>query len=229
MSERARAVLRDCECVVGYTVYIELLQEFIQGKEIIYTGMRREAERCRRALALAAAGKTVCLISGGDPGVYGMAGLVLELREKMPAAARPPVEIIPGISALNMAAAILGAPLTHDFAVISLSDLLTPWEKIRKRIEAAALGDFVTVVYNPRSNKRVEQLTRLQEIMLVHRAPATPVGIVENAARAGERRIISTLASFTAEKITMFSIVIIGNSATYSRDGLMITPRGYPL
>jgi len=158
-----------------------------------------------------------------------MAGLVLELAAQYPADVRPQVTVIPGISAVGAAAAALGAPLMHDFAVISLSDLLTPWDVIMKRAEMAGAGDFVVAIYNPKSSKRVTQIEEVREILLKHRSPATPVGIVAHATREREQVVISDLASFTKEYIDMFSLVIVGNSHTYVRDGRMVTPRGYKL
>ena len=199
------------------------------GKMIIGTGMTQEIDRCQAAVEEALAGKRVAVISSGDPGIYGMAGLVLELALQYPPDERPEVSIIPGISAVSAAAAILGAPLMHDFAVISLSDLLTPWEVIVKRAEMAAASDFVVALYNPKSTRRVSQIERVREIMLKHRPGSTPVGIVHHATRSDEGMVISDLARFTQEHIDMFSLVIIGNSQTYVKDGRMITPRAYSL
>lgn len=229
MSPRAREALVAAEVVVGYDTYLELVRELLADKEVIGTGMMREIERCQVAVDQAIAGKRVAVVSSGDPGIYGMAGLVLELALKAPADVRPAVDIIPGISAVGAAAALLGAPLMHDFAVISLSDLLTPWEVIRKRTEMAAAGDFVIALYNPKSTRRVSQIEEVREIVLRHRPAATPVGIVHHASRPKEKVVLSTLADFTKEFIDMFSLVIIGNSQTYVKDGRMITPRGYRL
>ena len=227
MSPRALYAINNSEYIVGYNHYIDLIRDIIKDKKIVNTGMMQEIARCQKAVDIAAEGSSVCVVSSGDPGIYGMAGLVLELVQKLPEEMRPEVEIIPGISAVSMAASILGAPLMHDFAVISMSDLLTPWEKIELRIKMAAQGDFVTAVYNPRSKKRVEHIKKFQQIMLEHRDPKTPVGIVTNAAREGQSAVISTLDKFTDEQIDMFSVVIVGNSYTYEKDGKMITPRGY--
>ena len=185
----------------------------------------KEVERGRQALTLAEQGRTVALISGGDPGIYAMAGLVFELarRSASPAA----IEVVPGIAALNACAARLGAPLMHDFAAISLSDLLTPWEVIAKRLEAAAAADFVTVIYNPKSKRRDWQLGKAREIFLGHRRPATPVGIVTAATRPEEQIILSTLAELEQCEVGMQSTVIIGNSQSYAWNNLLITPRGY--
>lgn len=227
MSFRAYNAIKECEYIVGYNVYVDLIKDLLAGKQVVHNGMMQELARCQKAVDIACEGKKVCVVSSGDPGIYGMAGLVLELAMKIEADKRPEVEIVPGISAVNMSASILGAPLMHDFVVISMSDLLTPWEKIEMRIKMAAQGDFVTAVYNPRSKKRVEHINILQRIMLEHKDPKTPVGIVTNAGRDGESHIITTLDKFTDEDFQMFSLVLIGNSCTYIKDGRMITPRGY--
>lgn len=214
--------------------------------------MMKEVQRCRRALELAEQGRKVALVSGGDPGIYAMAGLVFELvregQAKRPAdselhpagdtpgdtAVAPPaaclpvaIEVIPGIAALNACAARLGAPLMHDFAAVSLSDLLTPWETIAKRLQAVAAADFVTAIYNPRSKRRTEQIVQAREIFLAHRDPQTPVGIVTAATRPEEKIILTTLAEMPLEAIGMQSTVIIGNSQSYTWNELLITPRGY--
>jgi len=225
------------QVVVGYKTYLDLIPQCLTGKEIVSSGMRQEIERCRQALALAAAGRTVALISSGDAGIYGMAGLVLELADgSVEATHAPPLQnpgdidirIIPGISAVQAAAARLGAPLMHDFAVISLSDLLTPWPLIRRRLEAATAADFVVALYNPKSRGRTLQITEAQEILCRHRGPETPVGIVRNACRPGEEVAVSTLACLLDHDIDMLSIVIVGNSQTrVDAAGRMVTPRGY--
>ena len=190
--------------------------------------MMQEIDRCRMAVETAAKGRDTVVVSSGDSGVYGMAGLVLELLLQREASDRPEFgSVIAGISAVNAAASILGAPLMHDFAVISLSDLLTPWELIKKRAKAAAEADFVVALYNPKSKKRVQNIEEIREIFLACRAADTPVGIVNHAAREAESKTISTLENFTKETIDMFSLVIIGNSRTYVKEGYMITPRGY--
>ena len=224
MTYEAREAIESADTVVGYQTYLDLIKPLLTGKDVVSSGMTREVERCREALRLAAEGRTVALVSSGDAGVYGMAGLVLELS--------PPenieVVIVPGVSAVQAAAAVLGAPLMHDFAVISLSDLLTPWELIEKRLAAVAAADFVVALYNPRSKGRVRHIQRAQELLLASRSPQTPVGIVRNACRDGQEKILSTLAEMPLDSIDMFSLVIIGNSATYV-DGQerMVTPRGY--
>lgn len=227
MSLRAYKVLRAADVIVGYKTYIELLNEVIEGKEIVSSGMKKEVERCALAVERALAGQYVALVSSGDPGIYGMAGLALELVEKQGAGDRLEVEIVPGISAANAAAASLGAPLMHDYAVISLSDLLTPWEIIEKRLEAAAAADFVTAIYNPVSTKRTEQIKRAREIFLKYRDSATPVGIVRNAKRGTEEVVKTDLEHFLEHPMDMFSLVIIGNPKTYLTSEYMITPRGY--
>lgn len=227
MSPRAQAAVADATAVVGYTKYVELIEDLLEGKNVVSTGMMQEIDRCQKALDLALAGELVAVVSSGDPGIYGMAGLVLELATKCEPEVRPEVEIISGISAVGASAACLGAPLMHDFAVISLSDLLTPWEVIKRRVELASEGDFVIALYNPKSVKRDWQIEEVKRIALLHRAASTPVGIVHHASRDGEAKVISDLASFTSEHIDMFSMVIIGNSNTYVKDGYMITPRGY--
>lgn len=229
MSQRAADAIQAAEVIVGYDTYLALIADLVAGKETIGTGMMQEIDRCRAAVEAAQAGRTVAVVSSGDPGIYGMAGLVLELVLDQPEAVRPEVEIVPGISAVGAAAAILGAPLMHDFAVISLSDLLTPWEVIEKRAEMAAAGDFVIALYNPKSTRRTSQIERVREILLQHRPASTPVGIARQASRPGQNITLSNLADFTKEEIDMFSLVIIGNSQTFIRDGLMVTPRGYTL
>ena len=220
MTYRAHRTIEEATAVVGYSRYIQLIADLVEGKTVLDTGMTQEIDRCRAALEEAAAGE--------NAGSYGMSGLVLELLMKRDEDQRPAFGgVIPGVSAMSAAAGLLGAPIMHDFAVISLSDLLTPWELIQERAELAAKGDFVTVLYNPRSHKRVGQIQAVQEIFLRERAPETPVGIVTSASREGENVVISTLGAFTKEDINMFSIVIIGNSKTKHNGQWMITPRGY--
>ncbi len=228
MTPRARKAIEAAEVVAGYNTYIKLIEPLLAGKTVIGTAMMHEIERRRLAVDEAAAGRDTVVVSSGDAGVYGMAGLVLELILQRAEGQRPVFGgILAGVSAGNAAASVLGAPLMHDFAVISLSNLLTPWELIRKRVEMAAQGDFVTALYNPKSKKRVQNIEEVREIMLKHRDPQTPVGIVTAASRDKETKVISTLADFTKEDINMFSLVIIGNSQTYVKEGWMITPRGY--
>lgn len=226
MTYQAREAIESADIVVGYKTYLHLIEPLLSGKEVVSSGMMKEVERCREAIRRAGEGRTVALVSSGDSGIYGMAGLVLELS--------PPdcieVVTVPGVSAVQAAASVLGAPLMHDFAVVSLSDLLTPWDLIEKRLEAAASADFVIALYNPRSKGRTRHLERALEIMLQSRAPDTPVGIVRNACREGEEKILSTLAEIPLSRIDMFSMVIVGNSATYvDGHGRMVTPRGYQI
>ncbi len=245
----AREAIRKSNAIVGYGTYLGLIKEIIKDKEVISTGMTREVDRCRKAVELAISGKTVAVISGGDPGIYAMAGLVFEILRSEQQSGRAAeqqfyendsatallcycataisVEVIPGISALNASAARLGAPLMHDFAAISLSDRLTPWELIKKRLEAAAKADFVIVLYNPKSMGRQEHIRIAQEIILKHRIPETPAGIVKGAMRENESITITTLKDMLEHDIDMQTSVIIGNSKTFIWDKWMITPRGY--
>lgn len=229
MTPKALAAITDANVIVGYNTYIKLIEKILAEKKVIGTAMMQEIERCKLAIQAAVNGENVAVISSGDSGIYGMAGLILELVMQQEKSLRPEVKIIPGISAVNASAAILGAPLMHDFAVLSLSDLLTPWELIKKRAELIAQGDFVVALYNPKSIKRVNQIQEIREIMLKYKAPTTPVGIVHSATREEEAVILSDLEHFTQEHIDMFSLVIIGNSKTYIEDQYMITPRGYQL
>jgi precorrin-3B C17-methyltransferase len=228
LTAKAVTALRAAECVVGYTRYVELIAPLVEGKEIFATGMTQEVQRCAKAIELSLSGRRVAVVSSGDAGIYGMAGLVLQLalEEDGPA---PPIEVIPGVPAFVSAASILGAPLMHDFASISLSDLLTPWEVIEKRVEAAAAADFVIILYNPRSRSRTEGLGVALDVVGRYRAPSTPVGIVRNAAREGEEAVITTLGLMDGhiETVDMLTLLIIGNSTTSSSGGWMVTPRGY--
>lgn len=225
MSFECFEAIEQADVIIGYKTYIKLVEDIIGGKEIIQTGMRQEIDRCEIAIEKAKTGQRVALISSGDAGIYGMAGLVLELVKDMSDA--PDIHIIPGISAVNAAAASLGAPLMHDFAVISLSDLMTDFETIETRIECAAAADFVIALYNPKSCGRDWQLGRAQEIMLQHKSPDTPVGVVRKAKRDNESITITTLDQMADQEVDMLTIVIIGNSQTYVHDGRMVTPRGY--
>ena len=221
-----RTALSVSDIVVGYKYYFSFIREIVQpGAECIDTGMRKERERAAIAFEYAEEGKTVCVISSGDAGIYGMAPLIWEMRRER--GSETEIEVLPGISAFQKAAARLGAPVGHDFCVISLSDLLTPWEKIEKRIEAAAAADFVTAVYNPKSEGRYWQLHRLKELFLRERDENTPVGYVRQAGREEEKITVTTLREFDPEKVDMFTVVLIGNSQSYSWQGHLITPRGY--
>jgi len=223
MSFRAMDALKEADIIVGYKTYLGFLGDLLEEKEVIDSGMRKEVERCQIAVNLAREGKKVAVVSSGDAGVYGMAGVVLELvgEENIE------VEIVPGITAANAAAACLGAPLMHDFAVISLSDLLTPWELITKRLDCAAQADFIITLYNPRSKGRRDQIVEAQKIINQYRSADTPVGIVRNAKRDGQEVVITTLGEMLEKEIDMFTVVVIGNSRTYQNDKHMITPRGY--
>ena len=229
MTPKARKAIEEAQVVAGYNTYIKLIEKILGGKKIIGRAMMQEVERCHLAIEETLAGQNVAVVSIGDSGVYGMAGLVLEMILDLPEDKRPHFEIIAGVSAVNAAAAILGAPLMNDFAIISLSDLMTPWELIKRRVSSAAAGDFVIALYNPKSKRRVTQLVEVQKILLQFREKNTPVGIVTNAGRIGESKIISTLENFINEEINMFSLVIIGNSQTFVKEGFMLTPRGYKI
>lgn len=223
MTERAAAALEKCDVIIGYKTYIDLIRgEFEGRKELIASPMKGEEERCRYALERALSGETVGLVSSGDAGVYGMAGIMIETAD-----GKTEVEIVPGMTAACTAAAVLGAPLMHDFAVISLSDLLTPWALITRRLEAAASADFVICLYNPASKGRPEHLRRACETVLKYRAPETPAGWVRNAGRDGETHGVTTLADLPDAGVDMLCTVIIGNSSTRVLHGRMVTPRGY--
>lgn len=228
LSPRALTALQDAEVIVGYGTYIDLIDPaLLEGKDVVITGMKKEMDRVRSAVDKSVAGKHVAVVSSGDAGVYAMAGLVLEMLETRGLLDEVPCEIVPGIPALAAGAALLGAPLTHDFAVISLSDLMTPWEVIEKRIALAAQADFVIVLYNPRSKRRDWQLPRALELVKKHRTGTTPVGLVRNASRKGQEVSAFDLDGFAPELVDMLSIVFIGNSATRLSHGKLITPRGY--
>ena len=229
MTPKARAMIDTADVIVGYKTYIELISELTVGKKILASGMRQEVQRAKIAIDTAQENLNVAVISSGDAGIYGMAGLIIEMILKLPENLQPKFEIAAGVSALNSAAAILGAPLMHDFAVISLSDWLTPYELIKKRVALAAEGDFVIALFNPKSKSRATYIDDVQKILLEYRAENTPVGIVTNAGRLDERKIISTLKNFTSEEINMFTLVLIGNSKTFVKSNFMITPRGYEL
>lgn len=225
LTPQALEALRKSDVIVGYKMYLQLISSIIDGKETFSSGMKQETKRAEEAFRLAEEGKTVSVISSGDAGVYGMASLLWEM--KMSNNSPVKLEVIPGISSMFAAAALLGAPLGHDFCAISMSDLLTPWETIENRIVAAAKGDFVTAIYNPVSNDRYWQLMRLREIFLQHRSPQTPVGIARQVGRPDEETSVTTLEQLDASSIDMLSMVIIGNSQTQSFNGKLITPRGY--
>jgi adenosylcobyric acid synthase len=235
LTEAARRAIADSTTIVGYNSYIDLIRPLLEGKQIIATAMMQEVDRCRAAIRLARGGETVALVSGGDAGIYGMAGLAYELVENDAqqggdgaADSALEISVIPGISAIQAAASVLGAPLMHDFSVISLSDLLTPWDLIKARLDAAARADFVIVIFNPRSKSRVTQIEEARRIILAARPADTPAGIVRNACRDEEKTTVTTLGSLLDHEIDMATIVIIGNSSTFvDRCGRMVTPRGY--
>lgn len=224
MTIEAEKAIGRSNLVVGYTVYTELLREYFPEKEFYSTGMRQEKQRVEYALEQAESGKTVSLICSGDSAVYGMAGLAFELSEKYPNAE---IEPVAGVTAALSGGAILGAPLTHDFAVISLSDLLTPIEKIYKRLRCAAEGDFTIALYNPSSKKRADYLERACKILLEFKAPDTVCGYVKNIGRQGQESRVLTLRELEKTQVDMFTTVFIGNSETKSIGGKMVTPRGY--
>lgn len=225
MTQQAIAAMEDAEVIVGYKTYIKLVEEFIKDKEVVQNGMRKEVDRCQDAIDIAKTGKKVAVISSGDAGIYGMAGLILELITKQNLDI--PVKVIPGVTASIGAAAVLGAPIMHDFCHISLSDLMTPWEVIEKRLRLAAEADFVICLYNPRSKGRSEHLAKAFKIMGEFKDGSTPVGIVKDVGRADQEKFICTFDTMDFERVDMTTMVIIGNKSTYIKDDLMITPRGY--
>ena len=217
---------RQADVIIGYKYYFQFIEPYVQaGTECVDTGMLKEKERARQAFEQAEQGKTVCVISSGDAGIYGMAPLIWEMKRERGSDVE--IEVLPGISAFQKAASLLGAPIGHDLCIISLSDLMTPWETIERRIRAAAVADFITAVYNPKSNGRYWQLYRLQEIFLQHRDPATPLGFVRQAGRDEQQVTVTTLGEFDPEQVDMFTVVLIGNSQSYIHEGKFITPRGY--
>ena len=224
MSMTARNALAASDVIIGYTTYVKLIEDEFPDKPVKSTAMRKEIDRCRMALAEAHAGKAVAMVCSGDAGVYGMAGLCYELSNEFPDVE---ISVIPGVTAALAGGAVLGAPLTHDFAVISLSDLLTPWETIEKRLEAAAAADFCIALYNPSSHKRADYLQRACDILLRHKAPETVCGTVQNIGREGERASTYTLAELRDTKVDMFTTVFIGNAQTKIIGDAMVTPRGY--
>ncbi|MDD5955462.1 MAG: precorrin-3B C(17)-methyltransferase [Lachnospiraceae bacterium] len=226
MTIRAVNAIKNADVVTGYRLYVELVQELIGDKETFCTEMRGEVERCQKAAEYAISGKNVALISSGDAGIYGMAGLMLKILEDHP---EIETEIIPGVSACQSGGAVLGAPLVHDFAVISLSDLLTPWSLIEKRLEAAASADFVIVLYNPGSHKRRDYLRKACNTVLKYKSPDTICGLVKNISRDGEEHSIITLDRLKDTPVDMLTTIFIGNSQTTVINGKMVTPRGYQL
>ena len=226
MTYQASTALEKSEVIIGYTVYTGLIRERFPDKKYLSTPMRQEVIRCEMAMDEAMKGSTVAMVCSGDAGIYGMAGLLYEMGQGYP---EVELEVVPGITAANGGAAVLGAPLMHDFAVISLSDLLTPWEKIEKRIRGAAMADFVICLYNPSSRKRADYLKKACEYILEYQSPDTVCGYVRNIGREGEDAHILTLSELKDTEVDMFTTVYIGNSQTRNVDGKMVTPRGYRL
>jgi precorrin-3B C17-methyltransferase len=231
MTYRARQVIEESEVIVGYETYVGLVEDLIQGKEVYRYAMTQEVDRANQAIGFAEKGRIVSLVSSGDPGIYGMVGLIYEiLAEKgWDRESGIYVECVPGVSSLNSCAALVGSPLMTDFAVVSMSDLLVPWEMIVKRVEAAALGDYVTVIYNPASKKRVHQLRDTRDIFLKYRKPDTPVAIIKGAYRETQQVVLTTLDRMLEHQdmLGMITTVIVGNSSTFYYKGMMINPRGY--
>ncbi|MCD8303345.1 MAG: precorrin-3B C(17)-methyltransferase [Prevotellaceae bacterium] len=226
ITQAAIEALGKSDAVVGYKPYFQYVERYLRpSQKLVDTGMRHETERAEQAFRLAEEGQTVSVISSGDAGIYGMASLILEMKTKRGGGVD--VEVVPGISAFQKAASLLGAPIGHDFCVISLSDLMTPWRLIERRIKAAAEADFVTAVYNPRSETRYWQLDRLKELFLLSRSPSTVVGYVRQAGRKEEKAVITTLADLRTEDVDMFTVVVIGNNQSYQWQGSFVTPRGY--
>jgi len=226
MTQEALTVLDSCDVIVGYTVYLNLLGERFLGKTFLSTPMRQEVERCRMCYEEAKKGKRVALICSGDAGIYGMASLMYEMSAEYPSCE---LTVVPGITAASSGAAVLGAPLNHDFCVISLSDLLTPWETIEKRLHAAGMADFVICLYNPSSKKRADYLQKACDILLQYRDVGNICGYVKNIGREGETYQILSLKELRDTKVDMFTTVFIGNSRTMELNGRMVTPRGYKL
>lgn len=231
MTYRAKQVIEESEVIVGYDTYVSLVEDLISGKEVYRYPMTQEVDRANQAIQFAENGRVVSLVSSGDPGIYGMIGLIYEILadKKWNRGAGIYVECVPGVSSLNSCSALVGSPLMTDFAVVSMSDLLVPWEMIVKRVEAAALGDYVTVIYNPASKKRVHQLQDTRDIFLKYRNPETPVAIVKGAYRESQAVVLTTLKDILnhSDMLGMITTVIVGNSSTYNYEGMMINPRGY--
>ena len=223
ISIRAYNILKNVNVIAGYTTYVDLVKDEFPDKEFLVSGMKREIERCKEVLELAKEGENIALISSGDAGIYGMAGIMLEVAM----GSGIEVEVVPGITSTVAGAALVGAPLMHDQAIISLSDLLTDWEIIKKRVECASQGDFIISFYNPKSKERVKQIVEAREIMLKYKLPTTPVALLRHIGRKEENYTLTTLENFLDYEIDMFTIVLVGNSNTFIKDGKMITPRGY--
>ena len=242
MAPEALEAVKAAGIIAGYKMYLDLIDDLLDGKEIIESGMKKEVDRCAAAIDRAVSGATVALVSSGDAGIYGMAGLVFDIcRQKGLRAANPDeslnepaieppdlyVRVVPGIPAFNAAASLVGAPLMHDFAAVSLSDHLTPWELIEKRLDAVASADFVIAVYNPRSKSRPDLLEKARDILLRHKSPETPVAIVRRAMREDQWTCLTTLGGLPYDEVDMQSVLLVGNQSTYIWDGKMVTPRGY--
>lgn len=225
----ARDAIADAELVIGYSTYIRLVKHLLDGKEIVKTGMTEEIGRARAAVERAQQGGKVALISSGDAGVYGMAGLVFQVLKEIgwKRDDSPELRLVPGMTALNSCGSLVGAPLTHDFASISLSDLLTPWPVIARRIEAAAMADFVIGLYNPASGRRTRQIVEAQKIISEHRSPETPVALVKSAYRKRQHIVLTDLKQMLDYEIGMLTTVLVGSTQTFVYEGYMVTPRGY--
>ncbi|HEX2107372.1 MAG TPA: precorrin-3B C(17)-methyltransferase [Nitrososphaera sp.] len=235
MTYRAKQVIEESEVIIGYDTYVSLVEDLIAGKEVYRYAMTQEVDRANQAIEFAENGRIVSLVSSGDPGIYGMVGLIYEILAQKGWSRQAKdnnniyVECIPGVSSLNSCAALVGSPLMTDFAVVSMSDLLVPWDIIVKRVEAAAIGDYVTVIYNPASKKRVHQLRDTRDVFLKYRKPDTPVAIVKGAYRDSQELVVTTLDKMLEHQdmLGMITTVIVGNSSTYNYEGMMINPRGY--
>lgn len=234
MTYRAKQVIEESDVIIGYDTYVSLVEDLISGKEVYRYAMTQEVDRANQAIDFAEKGRIVSVVSSGDPGIYGMVGLIYEILAKKGWSRENKgnniyVECVPGVSSLNSCAALVGSPLMTDFAVVSMSDLLVPWDIIVKRVEAAAMGDYVTVIYNPASKKRVHQLRDTREIFLKYRKPDTPIAIVKGAYRDSQELVVTTLEKMLEHQdmLGMITTVIVGNSSTFNYEGMMINPRGY--
>ncbi|HET8794459.1 MAG TPA: precorrin-3B C(17)-methyltransferase [Nitrososphaeraceae archaeon] len=231
MTYRAKYVIEESEIIVGYDTYVSLVEDLIDGKEVYRYAMTQEVDRANQAIEFAEKGKIVSLVSSGDPGIYGMIGLIYEILAEKGWSNQNGiyVECVPGVSSLNSCSALVGSPLMTDFAVVSMSDLLVPWDMIVKRVEAAAIGDYVTVIYNPASKKRIHQLKDTRDILLKYRKPTTPVAIIKGAYRESQEIVLTNLEEMLNYDsiIGMITTIIIGNSSTYNYNNMMINPRGY--
>ena len=225
MTFKAAEVIENADVVTGYTTYVNMIKPYFPDKTYKATGMMKEVDRCKMAIEDAMSGMDVAMISSGDSGIYGMAGIIYQLADEMKADIE--IDTVPGITAASTAASVLGAPLMHDLAIISLSDLMTPIDLIMKRVDCAGQGDMIVCLYNPKSKGRTEYLNQTQQILLKYRSADTPVGIVRNAGREDEHKEITTLGDLDKAEVDMFCMVIIGNSQTYVSNDRMITPRGY--